>query len=142
MMKGVGMKKTTWRRQHKWLGIILAPFVILFCLSGIVLNHAKLFQGIDISRTLLPSEYRYSQWNQGLLRGTQKWRNKVLIYGNAGIWAKEKDTDTITDFNRGLPKCADLRNIRGMAVMPNGSLYAMSQRHLYRLNPQRRCKLT
>ena len=129
------MKKSTWRRQHQWLGIILAPFVILFCLSGIVLNHAKLFQGIDISRTLLPSEYRYSQWNQGLLRGTQKWRNKVLIYGNAGIWAKEKDTDTITDFNRGLPKCADLRNIRGMAVMPNGSLYAMSQRHLYRLNP-------
>ena len=72
MMKGVRMKKATWRRQHKWLGIILAPFVILFCLSGIVLNHAKLFQGIDISRTLLPSEYRYSQWNQGLFRGTQK----------------------------------------------------------------------
>lgn len=135
MMKGVRMKKATWRRQHKWLGIILAPFVILFCLSGIVLNHAKLFQGIDISRTLLPSEYRYSQWNQGLLRGTQKWRTKVLIYGNAGIWAKDKDADTITDFNHGLPKGADLRNVRGMTVMPNGSLYAMSQRHLYRLNP-------
>lgn len=107
---------------------------MLFCFSGIVLNHADLFAGVDISRALLPAEYRYSQWNRGLLRGTMKWRDKTLIYGNAGIWTKNKGTDTIADFNSGLPKGADHRNIRGMVCMANGFPLAISQHHLYGLN--------
>lgn len=37
------MKKSTWRKHHKWFGLIMAVFIILFCVSGIILNHRQLF---------------------------------------------------------------------------------------------------
>ena len=32
------MKRKTWRKNHKWIGIIITFFLVMFCLSGIVLN--------------------------------------------------------------------------------------------------------
>ena len=128
------MKKTTWKRHHRWLGIILAPFITLCCLSGLVLNHPGLFADANVSRELLPVEYQYAGWNKGLLRGTIKWHGNTLIYGNAGILIREAHNGTIRDFNRGLPNGDDHRSIRGVVSMPNGFLYAISQYNLYCLN--------
>ena len=97
------MKKTTWHKHHKWLGILLSFFLLMFCLSGLVLNHPALFSDINISRSYLPESYQYSQWNRGLLRGTVKWHDKVLLYGNAGIWQTDSTARSFNDFNQGLP---------------------------------------
>jgi len=86
------MKKAAWRKHHKWFGLILSFFIIMFCVSGLVLNHAELFSNVNISRSVLPSDYRYTQWNGGLLRGTMRWQKQVLIYGNSGIWRTEPQT--------------------------------------------------
>ena len=64
------MKRKTWRKYHKWVGIIITFFLIMFCLSGIILNHRQTFADINVSRALLPSHYSFEQWNNGLLRGT------------------------------------------------------------------------
>ena len=60
----------------------------MFCLSGIVLNHRQLFADINVSRGILPGQYEFSQWNNGLLRGTLRYKDnknheKVFIYGAA-----------------------------------------------------------
>ena len=44
------MKRITWKKHHKWLGIALSFFLLMFCLSGIVLNHRWLVRDVDISR--------------------------------------------------------------------------------------------
>ena len=64
------MKKSTWRKHHKWFGLIMAVFLILFCVSGIILNHRQFFSDCQISRGWLPETYRYRNWNNGLWRGT------------------------------------------------------------------------
>lgn len=64
------MKKGTWRKQHKWLGIGMSFFMLMFCLSGILLNHRSLIKDVNISRKYLPSRYEFRNWNGGLLRGT------------------------------------------------------------------------
>ena len=125
------MKKTTWYKHHKWLGILLSFFLLMFCLSGLVLNHPALFSDINISRSYLPESYQYSQWNRGLLRGTVKWHDKVLLYGNAGIWQTDSTARSFNDFNQGLPSGADFRNVRGMAFMPSGIVFAAGQYGLY-----------
>ena len=84
------MKRKTWRKHHKWVGIVVTFFLVMFCLSGIVLNHRQLFADINVSRGILPSQYEFSQWNNGLLRGTLRYKDnknheKVFIYGAAGI---------------------------------------------------------
>ena len=48
------MKRITWRKHHKWFGLIFAFFIILFGASGIVLNHRQLFSDYQISRKWLP----------------------------------------------------------------------------------------
>ena len=52
------MKKKTWVRHHRYFGLVLAFFIIMFCLSGLVLNHPSLFSDVNVSRSLLPTDYR------------------------------------------------------------------------------------
>ncbi len=125
------MKKKTWVRHHRYFGLVLAFFIIMFCLSGLVLNHPSLFSDVNVSRSLLPTDYRYKQWNGGLLRGTLLWRNSVLVYGNSGIWLADARASAFKDFNAGLPEGADMRNIRGLAILPSGNLFAAGAYGLY-----------
>ena len=64
------MNKRTLRKQHKWIGIGITFFILMFCVSGILLNHRSLIKNVDISRKYLPNNYKYENWNGGLLRGT------------------------------------------------------------------------
>ena len=79
------MKKSKWIKHHRYFGLVFAFFLLMFCVSGIVLNHPSMFSHINVGRNLLPQQYRFDKWNNGLMRGTIKWRNKVLVYGNAGV---------------------------------------------------------
>ena len=64
------MKRITWKKHHKWFGIIFAFFMLMFCLSGIVLNHRELVADINVGRDYLPDDYKYKDWNLGLFRGS------------------------------------------------------------------------
>lgn len=125
------MKKKTWRKHHKWLGLILGFFIIMFSLSGLILNHPMLFADVNISRKMLPEVYQYKQWNNGLLRGSLKWGGQVLIYGNNGIWLSDTNAVSLKDFNRGLPQGVDYRQIRRVDQTSSGQLFAAGQYGLY-----------
>lgn len=133
------MKKSTLKKHHKWFGLLLCFFMLMFCWSGIVLNHRKALSAISISRTWLPGRYHFSAWNGGLLRGTLRCTapyaaHPVLVYGAAGIWRTDSVASAFHDFNGGLPLGADLRNIRGLVQTTDGSLFALSPFALYRHN--------
>ena len=120
------MKKGTWRKQHKWLGIGLSFFMLMFCVSGILLNHRSLIKEVNVSRKYMPSRYEFRNWNGGLLRGTldigkdfmvDSMRNvdscrQLLLYGNGGIWLTNSKASYFKDFNEGLPEGADYRQIK------------------------------
>lgn len=131
------MKRITWKKHHKWLGIALSLFLLMFCLSGIVLNHRWLVRDVDISRKWLPVRYEYTKWNGGLLRGTLPYTDedsvrRVLVYGTGGIWRTDTSASAFADFNDGLSDGADYRQIRAVAQTADGSLYALSPFGLYR----------
>ena len=132
------MKRKTWRKHHKWVGIVVTFFLVMFCLSGIVLNHRQLFADINVSRGILPGQYEFSQWNNGLLRGTLRYKDnknheKVFIYGAAGIIQTDTTATNFTEYNQGLPTGADYRQMRGMAKTPKNDLFAVSVMNLYKL---------
>ncbi|MDO4163817.1 MAG: PepSY domain-containing protein [Bacteroides sp.] len=131
------MKRITWHKHHKWFGLCISFFMLMFCLSGIVLNHRSLVADMNVSRKYLPTRYHYDRWNNGLLRGTLPYTGadsmpSILIYGSGGLWQTHADASSITDFNRGLPRGADYRNIRRVVSTPSGSLFAVSPFGLYR----------
>src|SRR5690554_3652264 len=119
------------RKLHKWPGIIIALFATLFAGSGIIMNHRQLFSATDISRSLLPPNYRYNNWNLAAVRGSlQADDNSVFIYGNTGIWKAPAGLDNFTSFNKGFPKGIDNRKIYSMTKL-NGTLYAGTHFGLY-----------
>ena len=113
------------KKYHKWLGVIITIFILLFSVSGIVLNHRELFSNIDVSRNILPQEYSYNNWNNAAVKGTlQIDTNTVLIYGNIGIWKTDTAFSQFSDFNRGFPKGVDNKKICKLFKSSKGDLYA------------------
>ena len=52
------------RKWHRWPGVIMSFFFILWAISGIVMNHRQLFSGFDISRKYLPRRTPLCQLEQ------------------------------------------------------------------------------
>lgn len=142
------MKKTAWRKIHKVTGIILGFFMLMCCLSGIVLNHRDVFGGRDVSRGCLPPWYRFERWNGGLMRGTLALPpqvcaaiddcpadSTVLIYGAGGMMLADRAAKSFVDFNRGIPQGADGRQIRSVVRCADGRMYALSSFALYSYEP-------
>ncbi|WP_319228553.1 PepSY domain-containing protein [Draconibacterium orientale] len=121
----------TFKKLHKWPVIIIAFIAILFAASGIVMNHRQLFSGVDVSRNLLPKNYKYKNWNLATVRGSVQLEETHLIYGNIGVWKTDNDLKKLEDFNQGFPKGIDNRKIYSI-IQFNDELFAGTQLGLYK----------
>lgn len=123
------------RKWHKWIGLILSFFFVMFALSGIFLNHRKGISGIDVSRSLLPSNYEYNNWNNAAVNGTFKLSpNSVLLYGGAGIFVADSLGANITPFVKGLKAGVDNRIIGNIVKTKDEDIFSISTFDLYQLN--------
>lgn len=133
------VKTKTWRKQHKWIGLVISFFLVMFCLSGIVLNHRQAVQGWNVNRLFLPPFYHFKNWDKGLLRGTVRCnldgRHSVLLYGSGGCWLTDSTASGFSDFNTGLPEGQDQRSLRSVVVLPGNQIIAAGQYCCYRLSP-------
>ncbi len=135
------MKRSFWRKQHKWFGLGITFFIIMFSLSGIILNHRDFFSDCQVSRAYLPEKYSYKAWNNGLLRSSRTIEQSdstqaVLLYGSSGVWQTDSIGQAFQDYNEGLPLGADGRGIRALVQAPSGSLFAISQFRLFKREPK------
>ena len=123
MTKNAILKKL--RKFHKWPGIVITLFVILFSLSGIFMNHRDLISAVDINRSLLPKEYSYQNWNKGAVKSVcQIGGDSALVYGNIGVWLTTDHFKTFQDWNAGFPDGTDNRKISKILKTPDGKLLA------------------
>jgi hypothetical protein len=107
------------------LGVVIALIILFFALSGIVLNHRDWFSGVDVNRNLMPPEYRYNNWNNASVRGTEKVNpDSILVYGNIGIWLTDSSFSDFIDFNKGFPTGIDNRKVAKVFQTKKGELYA------------------
>ncbi|MGN0028651.1 MAG: PepSY domain-containing protein [Marinilabiliaceae bacterium] len=131
------MKSRTWRKLHKWFGLIAGLFLIMFCWSGVVLNHRDAVCGFDVSRSHLPSGYRYAKWNGGLARGTLRLADgRRLVYGNAGVWVADSLMANVAPLNEGFGEGVDMRNVRSVVnyEADDGEfIYALTTNSLFAL---------
>ena len=150
----------TWKKYHRWLGLVLSVFMLVFCVSGIILNHREAFSGCEVSRKWLPASYHIKNFNNGVVKGTVVKNQKtasdsteqslaveknpsvhanssespdsVLAYGCAGVFLTDSQLSTWQDFNRGLPASIDERNVRHLVQARDGSLWCAALRDVYR----------
>ncbi len=150
----------TWKKYHRWLGLVLSVFMLVFCVSGIILNHREVFSGCEVSRKWLPASYHIKNFNNGVVKGTVVKNQKtasdsteqsltveknpsvhanssespdsVLVYGCAGVFLTDSRLSTWQDFNAGLPESIDERNVRHVVKAKDGSLWCAALRDVYR----------
>ena len=150
----------TWKKYHRWFGLVLSVFMLVFCVSGIILNHREAFSGCEVSRKWLPASYHIKNFNNGVVKGTVVKNQKtasdsteqslaveknpsvhanssespdsVLVYGCAGVFLTDSQLSTWQDFNRGLPASIDERNVRHLVQARDGSLWCAALRDVYR----------
>lgn len=135
------MRVINWHKQHKWSGIVAGILLLVFCLSGVILNHRSLVADCEVSRRWLPSRYELKNWNGGLLRGSTPYQHdKLLIYGVNGVWLADSILTSIVDFNAGFPRGADHRQVRGV-VNRAGNYYALTPESVYKLVGGKWCNL-
>ena len=126
-------KHFTWKKYHRWFGLILSVFMLVFCVSGIILNHRQLFADCDVSRSILPPAYHIQNFNNGIIKGSIKASDdSVLAYGYGGIWLTDTKMKSWKDFNKGLPENVDGRNIRNMVQTKNGEIWCAATMDVYR----------
>lgn len=127
-----------YRKHHKWFGIVFCFFMLMFAISGIVLNHRHMYGRINVSRSVLPVNYHFRNWNNGLLRGTLRiGKDSVLIYGAGGAFLTDNEAKTFMDFNQGMPIAADSRALRNVVQTESGNLFAVAQFDSYMLRAGR-----
>lgn len=133
----------TWKKYHRWFGLVLSVFMLVFCVSGIILNHREAFSGCEVSRKWLPASYHVKNFNNGVVKGTVVKKSaahslssencdSVLVYGCAGVFLTDSRLSTWQDFNAGLPESIDERNVRHVVKAKDGSLWCAALRDGYR----------
>ncbi|MCK5824423.1 MAG: PepSY domain-containing protein [Ichthyobacteriaceae bacterium] len=128
-------KKSTSKKYHKLIGIIISLFILLFTVSGIVLNHRVMFSGVDVERSSLPSDYHYTNWNNASIKTSLKLsEDSILIYGNAGIYLTNKKLSTYKDFNNGFKQGVDNLKIEKVYRTKSGDLLCSTIFNLYKYN--------
>ncbi|MDP2335149.1 MAG: PepSY-associated TM helix domain-containing protein [Bacteroidota bacterium] len=126
------------RKYHKWPGIVITLFVILFTISGILMNHRSLISAININRSILPAEYSYQNWNKGAVKSVcLLGGDSALVYGNVGIWLSTDQLKTFQDWNAGFSRGIDNRKISKILKTPDGRLFAGTYFGLFQFSQQK-----
>lgn len=108
-------------------------FVLLYYgLTGVLMNHRELISGLDINRRMMPSNYKYINWNNAALKGSLIiGKDSMLVYGNIGIWLTDSAFSNFSSFNEGFPRGNDNHKIFDIHETPDGSIYAAAFSGLY-----------
>lgn len=123
------------RKFHKWPGIIITLFIVLFSVSGILMNHRGIISSIEIDRKFLPESYSYQNWNKAAVKSVFHLSpDSALIYGNVGIWLSTDNLKTFQDWNNGFPAGIDNRKISKIIRTDDRAIYAGTYFGLYKFS--------
>ncbi len=119
-------------KWHKWMGLFITFFVLVFAMSGVFLNHRKALSSFDISRNLLPKSYHYKNWNHASIKGSISITpDSILLFGGSGIWLTDSTFSYFHSFNRGIKKGTDNQITNNIIKVPSGQLFAVTTFDLY-----------
>ncbi len=121
-----------YKKLHKWPGLIIAFLLLYFAITGIIMNHREFFSGIDVSRSSLPNDFRYKNWNNSAIKGNLILNSdSILVFGNIGVWLTDSTFTNYQSLNNGFPHGSDNRKIFDLHLSTDGNLYAATQFGLF-----------
>lgn len=122
-------------KLHKWLGIVVCLFIIVFSLSGIFLNHRQTIAKYDVPRAILPKNYHYQNWNNASIKGSLKLTSdSILVYGGSGVWLTDVSRSSFSSYMQGMTTGIDNRNTVNIVRTKSDEVFAVTTFDLYQLD--------
>lgn len=132
MGKSKGKLARVYKKLHKLPGLIISFLLLYYSVTGIFMNHREFFSSIDVSRSHLPKEFRYQNWNNSALKSNLILNaDSILVYGNIGVWLTNSAFSNYRTFNNGFPKGSDNRKVFDLHQSSDGNLYGATQFGLF-----------
>lgn len=71
------MKKISWRKLHRWAGLLLTGFILFYCVTGLLLNHRRYFDYFQGRRqSVVPIVVQDQEALQGFINTYKKQINR------------------------------------------------------------------
>ena len=127
----------TYKKLHKWPGLIISILLMYYSITGIFMNHRAFFSRVDVPRTILPTDFQYHNWNNGALKGNVIINSdSIWVFGNIGVWQTDSTFKQYSSVNAGFPKGMDNRKVFDVHRSEDGCLYAATQFGLFAYNKE------
>lgn len=124
-----------YKKYHKWIAWVSVFFILMFAVSGVLLNHRHTISKYQVSRSWLPQKYHFVNWNNNAIRGTVKLaENRILMYGSSGVWLTDTCCSFATSFVEGMPQGIDNRDLRAVRKTTTNDVFGISHHDLFRLD--------
>ena len=121
------------KKLHRWPALIAAIILVLFSISGILLNHRDLISPFTLEREYLPTKYHYSNWNLASIKdGISLTKNRKIIFGNIGLLETTDNFKTFKNFNQGLPTGVDGKKVNDLILTSKNILLAATNSGIYK----------
>ncbi len=138
MVKSQSRLARTYKKLHKWPGLVISFLLLYYSVTGIFMNHREFFSNIDVSRSSLPEEFQYHNWNNSAIKGNVILNtDSILVYGNVGIWLTDSTFKDYQSFNEGFPNGSDNKKIFDLHIAGDGNLYSATQFGLFTFDKER-----
>ncbi|MBS9767395.1 MAG: PepSY domain-containing protein [Flavobacteriaceae bacterium] len=125
------------KKYHKWIGIVSVFFVLVFAVSGILLNHRKGISAFDIARNYFPEKYHFKNWNNGAVKGSVKLAtDSILLYGTSGVYLTNPQAEIFTPYHKGMAKGIENRTLRALVRTESNAVFGCSTYELYALHKE------
>jgi hypothetical protein len=120
---------------HKYVGLFLLLFLAWMSLTGIILNHKDLVNGISVPGWMVPRHYHITNWSRGGMAGMVYVGNDdvAFAYGSQGVFMTADGGRSFTSFmGEGFPTSAWGRRTAHLVFSPTDSMiYAGTFSGLY-----------
>lgn len=105
---------------HRTIGLLLALWLALMGLSGVLVNHPDWIRELEAPLWLTPPSYRPQGWNQGTattLIASRLHKGEILLAGSFGCWQGPAE-GALRETQSGLGQGGASREIRQLALLP------------------------
>lgn len=122
------------RRLHRYMGLVLSIAGVYMALSGILLNHEHLIEGMNWPGRLLPSDMKVTNWGRSAVTTAIPWKEgRRLMGGRLGVVVAFSDGQC-RPMNRGLGEAVRHRTVHSLYYDGDSLTLAGGARGLFRWN--------
>lgn len=113
------------------LGVISSLWLLMMLFTALIQINQHLANKIDINRSFIGRSYSYNGWKNLPFKQSTKYKDKIFLYGKAGIYYTGDSLKHLINFNKGLPSSAFDKEVNSFCSDSLDNLWVATNNGIY-----------